>query len=521
MRRWVSVLVLLLLGFVVGPVTSAPIASASAESDALRGDLDKILADPRLTDAQAGVVVRDPETDEVLYDKQAEAPATPASNAKLLTSTAALEELGPNYRFNTQVQAAAQRDGSVLRGDLYLRGTGDPTMRPADYDRLAEQVAASGVRTVQGRLLTDDTWFDNVRLGTGWDPADEPYPYAAPISALTVAPNEDFDAGTVQLRVSPTPVGAPVQVETEPATDAVRLDVQATTGQPDSPSTLQVTREQGSDRVIVSGSVPAGSEPVEELTTVPDPTAYAGDVFARALRAHGVEVAETGSGVVPADADVLAEHESMPLRKLLTPFMKLSNNGHAEVLTKAMGKHARGEGSWPAGIEVITERLTGLGLDPAALHLVDGSGLSPMDEVSPEQLTLLLDNARQRPWFADFHEALPVAGDPDKLVGGTLRNRMGDTAAAGNVHAKTGSLTGATALSGYVTAANGRPLVFSVMFNDYRDAAPSDLQDAIAVRLAEHSGADEQSRRPTTVLRKNAPVAGADSGLECSWIKSC
>ncbi|MCX2734137.1 D-alanyl-D-alanine carboxypeptidase/D-alanyl-D-alanine-endopeptidase [Saccharopolyspora sp. NFXS83] len=521
MRRWVPVFALILLGVVAGPVASAPVVAAPAGSGALRVDLDEILADPRLAGSHAGVVVRDPETDEVLYSRQPEARATPASTAKLFTAAAALEELGPDHRFRTEVRAAAPSAGPLLLGDLYLRGTGDPTMLAADYDRLAEQVAASGVRVVQGRLLTDDTWFDDVPLGTGWAWDDEPYYYAAPVSALTVAPNEDFDAGNVLLRVSPTTAGSPVRVDPEPATDAVRLDVRATTGEPGSESTLSVAREHGGDRVVVSGSVPADAEPAEEFTSVRDPSAYAADVFARALRAHGVHVAGTGEGVVPAGARAVAEHESMPLRELLVPFLKLSNNGHAEVLTKAMGRQARDEGSWPAGIEVLTERLAGLGVDPAALRLVDGSGLSSMDAVSPGRLASLLDVVRQRPWFADFHAALPVAAEPGRFVGGTLRNRMAGTAAAGNVHAKTGSISGVTTLSGYVTAANGRPLVFAVMFNDFLGDSPNDLEDAIAVRLAEYSGPGERPRGIPAVPRQNTAEVGEESDLECSWTKSC
>lgn len=524
-RRWGSLLCLVVLLSV--PVGSAPITAQPTGRDALRVDLDEILADPRLAGSHAGVVVRDPATDEVLYSRQTDARATPASNAKLLTSAAALEALGSDFRFRTEVLTTAQQQGSVLQGDVYLRGTGDPTMLAADYDRFAAEIAAQGVRQVDGRLLTDDTWFDDVPLGSGWAWDDEPYSYAAPISALTVAPNTDFDAGTAIVRVTPGAEGQPAAVELDPATGVVEIDNRTTTAAPGAESDLSVQREHGGNRVVVSGSVPAGSEPVEEFTTVPDPSAYAADVFARALAAHGVTVGEIGSGQAPAQARSLAGRDSMPLSELLVPFLKLSNNGHAEALVKAMGRAGRGEGSWDAGLEVLSEKLGGLGVDPAALRLVDGSGLSATDAVTPDQFATLLDNAKARPWFSTWYDALPVAGVADRMVGGTLRDRMAGTAAQNNVHAKTGSLTGVTSLSGYVTAANGQQLVFSLLFNDFLSPAPQDLEDAIAIRLAEYNGdrarSSEDWRR---VPKPRLPLDDSrtridESGVECSWVKAC
>ncbi|WP_433869559.1 D-alanyl-D-alanine carboxypeptidase/D-alanyl-D-alanine endopeptidase [Saccharopolyspora sp. CA-218241] len=514
-----------LVGAVLLPLVGAvPSAAARTGPEALRADLDEILADPRLDGAHAGVVVRDPATDEVLYRRQADARATPASGAKLLTAAAALEELGPEHRFRTDVVTDAPRRGPVLLGDLHLRGTGDPTLREQDLHALAEQVAASGVRVVRGQLKADASWFDDVPLGTGWMWDDEPYYYAAPVSALTLAPTADFDAGTALVRTAPGEPGGPAVVEVVPRTDAVRIDNRATTAAPGTAPDVRVRREHGGDTVVVSGSVPAGGAPVEDYTSVRDPAAYAVDVFARVLREHGVRVGGTGAGVAPAGARTLAERESMPLRDLLLPFLKLSNNGHAEVLVKAMGRKARGAGTWDAGLAVVEERLAGLGIGRGTFRLVDGSGLSTMDAVSPAQLALLLDNARQRPWFAVFAAALPVAGIEDRAVGGTLRGRMDGTAAEGVVRAKTGSLTGVTSLSGYVTAADGTPLIFSVLFNDFLSDSPKDLEDAVAIRLAEYRGAADRPREAAPLPNAGAddPVTRVDEGaVECSWTKSC
>jgi len=476
---------------------AAPAAAAAEPAaqapDALRADLDRILSDPRLNPDRTGLVVRDPNSHQVLYSRNGDTPEVPASNVKLLSSAAALDVLGPDHRFRTDVLTSGQRRGPVLQGDLHLRGTGDPTTLPGDFDRLAAQVAARGIRQVQGRLLTDDTYFDDVRHAPGWSRDDFSSYYGAPVSALTAAPDTDYDPGSVVVQVEPGASGQPADVRLAPQTGAVQIVNQATTGAAGSASSLRVEREPGSPRIVVSGSVPAGSERAEEHVSVPDPTAYAGDLFARALAAHGVSVGPVASAPTPPGAEEVASHRSMTLREMLVPFLKLSNNGHAEALTKAMGRQERGQGSWDAGIAVIEQRLRAYGVDPRAVRLADGSGLSRLDAVPPEQFGRLLDAVRKRPWFRAWHDALPVAGEKDRMVGGTLRNRMGGTAAQGNVHAKTGSMTGVTSISGYVTTADRRPLVFSSLFNGFESEPPQDLENAIAVRLAEDRGSGRSS----------------------------
>jgi serine-type D-Ala-D-Ala carboxypeptidase/endopeptidase (penicillin-binding protein 4) len=197
---------LLLAGLVVA-AGSAPVAAQ--DPDPLGRDLDAILAHPGLAGTDVGLVVRAADTGEVLYRRGSDRRSQPASNAKLVTSAAALEVLGPDYRFSTAVAAAGRRTGPVLHGNLVLRGTGDPTMLAADYDALAAKVAASGIRFVRGTLVADDTWFDAVRLGSGWAWDDEPFYYNAQVSALTAAPDTDFDAGSVIVRVAPGPGPAP------------------------------------------------------------------------------------------------------------------------------------------------------------------------------------------------------------------------------------------------------------------------------------------------------------------------
>ena len=492
-------------------------AAAEAASD-LKADLDAILADERLKGARVGVLVRDARTGAVEYERGAATPLMPASNQKINTSVAALALLGPGYRFRTGVYAAAQ-EGSTIRGNLYLKGTGDPTLRAADYDRLAARVAARGVTRVTGDLVADDSWFDARRTAPGWDPEDFPYAYAAQISALTISPNDRFDAGSVQVTVTPGgAAGEPVKVALSPPTDVVKIDNRATTGAAGSPSTLQVDRLRGSNTIVVTGSYPSGGSPAEMLRTVEEPALYAADVFRDALRRHGVRVSGTTTrGRTPRGATALATRASMPLSQLTTPFLKLSNNVIAEILVKAIGRKAKGEGSWRAGLAVIEKYLHSQGVSPARLDMTDGSGLSRSNRLAPRDITTILAKARSKPWFPAWYRALPIAGDPDPMVGGTLAGRMAGTPAAGNVHAKTGTLTGATALSGYVRDPSGRRLIFSVVLNGYSGgSAPKDIEDRIAVRLA--GGPDAPTAR--VVTPRQVPVVDGRE-LECSWTMTC
>ncbi|MEU1786144.1 D-alanyl-D-alanine carboxypeptidase/D-alanyl-D-alanine-endopeptidase [Streptomyces sparsogenes] len=516
-RAWIWPLV---IGLVCTLTWSSP-AGADTSRAGLDDALDAILADPLLKGGAAGVVVADADTGAVLYQHQPDDRLMPASNTKLLTSAAAMGLLGPDHTFRTEVLTDGSRHGRVLRGDLYLRGTGDPTLLAEDYDRLAASLAESGIERVTGRLIADDTRFDTQRVGRSWAADDESAYYAAQISPLTLAPDTDYDAGSVIVRTTPgAAAGDRPEVTLTPSTDYLRIDNRATTGATGSGSTLTVERRHGSNTLTVSGALPAGGGPVKEWVSVWEPTGYAASVFADALARHGVHLdrATRLGKATPPDARPLASHRSMPLKQLLIPFMKLSNNIHAEVLTKAIGYETAGRGTWDAGLAAISDWLKKQGVDTGSMRQVDGSGLSRMDNIAAGRLAELLLSVRDQPWYADWYASLPVACAPDRMVGGTLRSRMCGTPAARNARGKTGSLTGASGLSGYVTDADGRELVYSVVTNNYLAPSVKSLEDALVVTLAK-SGAD----RVTAVRPKAVPGATAERGgagdLECSWTK--
>jgi len=502
-----------------GAPAAVPAAAQVAQATGLQQQLDTLLTDPRYQGSQVGLVVRDATTGETLYDRNGSNRYVPASNTKFFSSTAAMDTLGPDFRFHTDVLATAPVRGGKLDGDLYLKGYGDPTALEADYIGLAKQVAGSGIRRIKGDLIADDTYFDSDRLGDTWSADDEPYYYSAQISALTLAPDTDYDSGTAIVQSLPgSAAGAPVKLTQVPANGVLKLVNTATTGPAGSANTLTIERDHGTNVVRATGSVPLGSTVGTEWVTVWEPQLYAADVFKRALAAQGVKVdGRIKTAATPVDkARQLARDESMTVGELLTPFMKLSNNMHAETLVKAMGAVASASGTWPAGLDIVTDYAKSVGVDTSTIRLNDGSGLSRKVNVTAKSVTDLLIGVRQEPWFQQWYQALPIAGNADRFVGGTLRSRMRNTPAMNNLHGKTGSLTGVTALSGYVTTKDGRLLVFSMISNNYLDT-PRPVEDAVGITLASWTDqAPVAAIHPDTTRSTTTATANCDE-----WDKAC
>ncbi|MGY2374222.1 D-alanyl-D-alanine carboxypeptidase/D-alanyl-D-alanine endopeptidase [Pseudomonas sp. SDO524_S393] len=478
--RWMHASAMLAgLSFLLGGCASVSPTSTSAT-------LEHLLTDPALNGATVSLTVRDAHSGSTLYQHNPRTRLIPASNLKLLTTAAAMEVLGPDYRFSTQLLSNGRQQGEVLAGNLYLRGLGDPTLQFADYQALAAQLASQGVRQVQGDLVFDDTWFDGERLGVDWSQDDESTYYGAQISALTVSPNTDFDAGTLQVTAkAPVMVGQPVSVVVSPSTDYVQLNNRAVSGPGNS---YAITRQHGTNLLQLSGALAPGKQN-RQWVSVWEPTQLVANLFEQALAQQGIKVLgrRVIGGASPATATVLAEHRSAPLQTLITPLLKLSNNSMSEVLLKAMGRKVSNAGTAQAGVAAVADFMRRQGLDPMTLSQVDGSGLSRRNLVSSQTLTDLLLATSRQPWFDAWYNALPIAGNPDRMTGGSLRYRLRGTAAENNLHAKTGSMAGVSSLSGYITDASGRRLVFSMVSNNYlSDAAPvRALENRVALALTQ------------------------------------
>jgi serine-type D-Ala-D-Ala carboxypeptidase/endopeptidase (penicillin-binding protein 4) len=464
----------------------------------LRAALDSVATAPQFRNAHWGMLIVDPVAAETLYSRNAGKLFMPASNMKIATGGTALALLGPDYRYRTAVVARGPVRDGTLEGDLAIVGRGDPTV--SDHMRrdamqplrdLADSILARGVRRVRGRVVAAGDAFPDAPLGFGWAWDDLDFPYSAGVDELLF--NEGFSRLIVRAgeRVGETP-----SVTTAPARSYPRVRMTAVTVAPPPPTpaetpvdstrpkpTLAFAADTVRGSVVVSGEIIAGDTAVLEVAHRDPEGAYLAALI-EALRERGVSVDSVAlSSPDSAGGDTLAVMISPPLSEILPALEKPSQNQIAEALFKTLGLERAGAGTADSGRRVVERQLIEWGTDSVGLAVRDGSGLSRHDYLAPETIVRVLDAMRRHPSFSVFYDALPVAG-----VDGTLRSRMKGTPAEGNVRAKTGTLDKARALSGYLTTADGRQLLFSFLANNYT-ARTRDVDGAVDAILARLAGA--------------------------------
>ncbi|MEH7012292.1 D-alanyl-D-alanine carboxypeptidase/D-alanyl-D-alanine-endopeptidase [Neobacillus niacini] len=482
LKRWNLIIFIIFIAALL-PHTHPVLAD-----DNLTQQLNQLLnEEPHLQGAIAGVNIRSATSGEVIYNHLGNVRLRPASNMKLFTAAAALSVLGEDYTFKTEVLSDGAVNKKTLLGNLYLKGKGDPTLLKEDFDKMASEIKNLGIKKITGNLIGDDTWYDDVRYSVDLPWSDEQTYYGAQISALTASPTKDYDSGSILLEVKPgNDKGDKAVVTVTPNTDFVKIINQTETVTEDGKKKLTFEREHAKNTITITGALPVKSKPEKEWIGVWEPTRYALALFKQSLTEQGIQVlGKIKTGPTPDIARNLHTHNSITLSELLVPFMKLSNNGHAETLVKEMGRVVKGEGSWEKGLEVMEAELLKFGINTKTLVLRDGSGISHINLVPATQLSQLLYAVQQQKWFPAFLHSLPVAGESEKMAGGTLRNRMKGPDVKGKVLAKTGTISTVSTISGYATTKSGQILIFSIMLNNLLDDAKGKkIEDKLVTIIA-------------------------------------
>jgi len=447
--------------------------------------------------------------DQPLVRHNAERLFVPASNTKLFTTALALTRLGPDYRFRTRVTAERAPDGGGrVAGEVRLVGSGDPSLsgRVIPYQKdapagdpligieaLAEQVAARGVRRIEGDIVGDDTAYLWEPYPQGWAQDDAVWEYGAPVSALT------FNDNALGLSIRPPArAGQPPELTLTPGLDYYVIDnrVQA---RPGAERRIRLERLPGARQLRLWGTVSTeGSGATRLALAVDDPALYAATALYEALLKRGVtiagaprarhrfanEVADLKNGGAPAPAGgvELARRESPPLVELLRVVDKVSQNLHAELMLREVARARRQLGTRAAGLEELRQFLAEAGLEETSYRFADGSGLSRLNLVAPAATVKLLRYMDRSPQREAFQTLLPIGGED-----GTLASRFEGNPEGRRVHAKTGTLSHVSALSGYVESRSRGRLAFSLMVNNYH-AGSSEIRtvmDKICLLLTE------------------------------------
>lgn len=427
-----------------------------------------------------GVHIQSLSSNKVIFEKNAGRHFVPASTIKLVTLASALYYLGPSYRFYTYVltDGPVSSDGTIQ--NLYIQGSGDPSLMDYDLLRLAQELSQRGIKKITGDIYVDDKIFDDMLWARGdmWD--DRGKGYAAPVCGLNLNYNR------IQIKTMPSfQNGGNARPIIQPRTSFVDVVSQARTI--DGGRTLSLSVERGKaqsevwptatndglkrgDKIIIDGTISKNSDPFYSMLAVNDPGMMAATVFKEELEHLGIKVHGTvGRKVIPAQSITLAKHESRSLAEALIDFTKISNNVANDALVKAIAAQAGIKpATFSSGLKLINEFLAKeVGIDANKVITADGAGLSRYSLITPEQMVKLLNYAANHFHMGpEFIASLPIGGED-----GNLRSRMTMNKLRGQVRAKSGTMSGLSNIAGYLIDEDGERYVFAIMINGFVGSA--------------------------------------------------
>ena len=423
--------------------------------DTLQRYIDRMLDDSTFSPCFFGIKIVSVNNGRILYDRNPEKLFHPASNTKLFTTATALHLFDSKFRCKTKFSFDGKIIKHILRGNFVLKGFGDPLFTTDDLDSIVTVVKKMGITTIKGNLIGNESYFDDVPWGRGWMWDDEPDPDEAFISPLTMNDNAiDMIISSGQQK------GMPPSIQFKPQTSQCRIINNGVTSNDTSIPPLHVTRKRGENTFEITGRLEPRSLPQKFSFSVYQPSMFTLRLLKERLQINGITV--TGSLLLDSTTSS-APHGvefSHSIDSVIHRINKESDNIAAENILKILGaEYFHTTGSTESGLRVVREYLDHEGIDTSAITLVDGSGVSLYNAVTPNAIVgLLVKQHQNQRTFNRFYESLPIAG-----IDGTLHSRMRGTPAEGNVHAKTGSLTGVSALSGYATTKSGTLLAFSFL----------------------------------------------------------
>jgi D-alanyl-D-alanine carboxypeptidase/D-alanyl-D-alanine-endopeptidase (penicillin-binding protein 4) len=454
----------------------------------LRNDILAATRRPGVTRGSWGIVVHSLDRDVRLFALNADHLLIPASVAKIVSTASAVDAVGWNHTFETTLRGTGPVENGALRGDLLVVGSGDPSIGGkggADFTAWIQALTALGISRIEGRIVGDDDALEEPRPALAWAWDDLGYSSGALFGALNYGEN--------RMPVLVIPGALPG----EPATLTVGTDAtqrplinRVTTGDSGSAALVWAEQRPQETGLSIAGSLPAGSPPVRLVVSAGNPTAWFAGALRHALVAAGIQVVGPAVDIDEAAprpdrsaAALLYTFQSPPLSEIVQPMLKDSINLYAEAV---MRLNAR-PGVFPtndAALAGLQQRFAAWGVADEAQHQIDGSGLSRRNLIAPDVVLAVLRRMHDPSGASPFMTALPVAG-----VDGSLAGRMRGTAAAGNLRAKTGTMSTVRALAGYVTTASGERLAFVILLNNFEGTAAqaTDAVDAIAIRLATFS----------------------------------
>jgi len=474
--------------------TTSP-ASARTALDQLRREITQATQSPGVQRGVWGIVVHSLDRNERLFELQPRTLLVPASVAKLAVVATAAEAVGWDYQYETTLQATGPIVDGVLKGDLVIVGSGDPTVGGrAGFDQAdpltwAMGLRMGGLRRIEGRIIGDDDAIEEPRPQLAWAWDDLGYPSGALFGALNYQENRM----TVSVTAGPAP-GAPASIGVDRRKASRPIVSRVVTGAVGTQQLIWPEQRPGESFLTIAGSVPVGAQPAQLSIAVGNPTMWIASALRAYLQGEGVEVTGEAWDIDDAmptpdrtQAQALITTRSRPLRDIVQALLKDSINLYAEAVMRLNAPPGQPRTN-DAALEGFTKRLTAWGIPPSGQQQVDGSGLSRRDTISAETILAVLQRMHEphHPSYelSPFVTALPIAG-----VDGTLSERMKKTPAEGNVRAKTGTMSNIRSLAGYVRTRDDETLAFVAMVNNFEGtgAVANAALDRIAVTLASFS----------------------------------